>query len=241
MFKKALLLGFLLLSAPALQAQEVFWGFDENDRELIIPPECDDSLAPQELFDVGIRLLEETGYARQGAPYCLMAAALDGHVEAQYEVARLYHKGGLLPKSDLAAYKWATLAALSGHPQADLLGANIEQFLSIQDIEISTKSLTNLIPVISDTAQRKLWAEVDKQEKIKQQIAWTKKDIRDLKAYGRMFPREAVETPKTEVSVSGKSKSVIGVARQNNQERARANEPIFSQRDLDNAPMPTAL
>ena len=73
-----------------------------------------------------------------------------------------------------------------------------------------------------------------------QDVNKTKKDIKDLKAYGRMFPRETVEV-KPSATSSNKRKSVIGVARQNNQERARANEPIFSQRDLDNAPMPTAL
>ena len=97
-----------------------------------------------------------------------------------------------------------------------------------------------MIPVISETSQKKLWAELDKQEKIKQQIAWTKKDIKDLKKFGKLFPREEVEEKKT-VIASKKPKSVIGVARQNSQERAKAGEPIFSQQDLDNAPMPTAL
>ena len=109
-----------------------------------------------------MRLLEETGYAKQGAPYCLIAAALDNHTEAQYQVARLYQKGILLPKSDLAAYKWATLAALNGHAEADRLGANIEQFLSIQDIEASTKSLADLIPVIAQATQKELDVEVAK-------------------------------------------------------------------------------
>ena len=125
MLKRLFLIGFVVLFAPAVMAQEVFWGFDEDNRELIIPPECDSSLTAQELFDAGMRLMEETGYAKQGAPYCLLAAALDNHSEAQYQVARLYQKGILLPKSDLAAYKWATVAALNGHADADRLGASI--------------------------------------------------------------------------------------------------------------------
>ena len=251
MFKKILLLSFLVLSAPALQAQEVFWGFGEDNRELIIPPECDTSLEAEELFEVGMRLLEETGYAKQGAPYCIMAAALDNHIEAQYEVAKLYHKGILLPKSDLAAYKWATLAALNGHQEADLLGANIEQFMSIQDIEASTKSLTSLIPVIAQNTQAKLQAEIDKQEKLKAEIEFAKKDIADLKKFGKIMPREE-ETPsitnqkeakadKTVATKKTPSKSVLGQARENREERAKPNESIFSEQDLNNAPMPSSI
>ena len=255
MLKKIFLLVFLVLSAPTLQAQEVFWGFGEDDRELIIPPECDNSLEAEELFETGMRLLDETGYAKQGAPYCLMAAALDNHIEAQYEVARLYHKGILLPKSDLAAYKWATLAALNGHREADLLGAGIEQFMSIQDIEASTKSLTSLIPVIAQNTQERLQAELDKQNKLKAEIAFTKKDIADLKMFGKIMPRTIEETvatvnqnaqtmPAKDTSVSTKmisSKSVLGQARENREERAKPNESIFSQQDLDNAPMPSTI
>lgn len=247
MLKKILLLSFLVLSAPALQAQEVFWGFGEDDRELIVPPECDNSLEAEELFEIGMRLLEETGYAKQGAPYCIMAAALDNHVEAQYEVARLYHKGILLPKSDLAAYKWATLAALNGHHEADLLGANLEQFMSIQDIEASTKSLTSLIPVIAQNTQEKLQAEVEKQEKLKAEIEFAKKDIADLKKFGKIMPREEIAPPspvsgaKTESVKKSSSKSVLGQARENREERAKPNESIFSEQDLENAPMPSTI
>ena len=249
MLKKLLLLSFLVLSAPALQAQEVFWGFGEDNRELIIPPECDNSMEAEELFEVGMRLLEETGYAKQGAPYCIMAAALDNHVEAQYEVARLYHKGILLPKSDLAAYKWATLAALNGHQEADLLGANIEQFMSIQDIEASTKSLTSLIPVIAQNTQEKLQAEITKQEKLKAEIEFAEKDIADLKQFGKIMPRaeEEVALPSSSTAKAESlpkktaSKSVLGQARENREERAAPNESIFSQQDLDNAPLPSSI
>ena len=191
MLKKILLIGFITLFAPAVMAQEVFWGFDENNRELIVPPECDSSLTAQELYDAGMRLLEETGYAKQGAPYCLIAAALDNHAEAQYQVARLYQKGILLPKSDLAAYKWATVAALNGHLEADRLGAGIEQFLSIQDIEASTKSLEGLIPIIAESAQKEMEDEEARQEKLREEIEVAKADVYDLKKYGKIKSRSA--------------------------------------------------
>ena len=242
MLKKLFLTASLVFFVSSAMAQEVFWGFDENDRELIIPPECDSSLEAQELFEAGMRLLEETGYAKQGAPYCLIAAALDNHSEAQFQIARLYQKGILLPKSDLAAYKWATLAALNGHVEADRLGASIEQFLSIQDIETSTRSLESLIPVIAQSTQKELDAEVAKQEKIKEEIAVAAEDIKDLKKYGEIrskTKRKAAAEKKQNSAKNKKEKSILTQERENRTERARADESIFSQEDLDNAPMPS--
>ena len=260
MLKKILLIGFVTLFAPAVMAQEVFWGFDENNRELIVPPECDSSLSKEELFDSGMRLLEETGYAKQGAPYCLIAAALDNHAEAQYQVARLYQKGILLPKSDLAAYKWATAAALNGHTEADRLGASIEQFLSIQDIEASTKSLESLIPIITESAQKEMEDEEARQEKLKEEIEIAKADVYDLQKYGKIKDRKKIAarkvTKEAKEEASGNEeektakkaktarkkraqKSILARERENRKERAKANESIFSQEDLDNAPMPS--
>ena len=258
MLKKLFLIGFAMLFAPVVMAQEVFWSFDEDNRELIIPPECDSSLTAQELFDAGMRLMEETGYAKQGAAYCLLAAALDNYPEAQYQVALLYQKGILLPKSDLAAYKWATIAALNGHADADRLGASIEQFLSIQDIEASTRSLENLIPTIRADMRKEMDDELVKQEKIREGIEIAKMDVWDLKKHGKMLSRE----PKKLSAVSGKTgaeavkdektekqtiktqkkkseKSILMRERENRNERAKANESIFSQEDLKNAPMPS--
>ena len=243
MLKKLFLTASLVLFMSSAIAQEVFWGFDENNRELIVPPECDSNLDAQELFETGMKLLEETGYAKQGAPYCLIAAALDNHTEAQYQVARLYQKGILLPKSDLAAYKWATLAALNGHAEADRLGANIEQFLSIQDIEASTNSLQNLIPTIAQNTQKELDAEIAKQEKIKEEIDTAVKDIKDLKKYGKIRSESKRKTSankkKDTQKKKKKEKSILTQERENRTERAKANESIFSQEDLDNAPMPS--
>ena len=260
MLKKLFLIGIVALFAPVVMAQEVFWGFGEDNRELIIPPECDSSLTSQELYEAGMRLLEETGYSKQGAPYCLLAAAMDNHTEAQYQVARLYQKGILLPKSELAAYKWATVAALNGHADADRLGASIEQFLSIQDIEASTKSLENLIPTISESVKRELDDEIVRQQKIKEEIEIAKTDARELKKHGKLSSRESLPYIKDSVlkpiSPSDKKdkddkdakkapkkkteKAILARERENRNERAKANESIFSQEDLDNAPMPSS-
>ena len=108
---------------------------------------------PEELYEIGMHFLEEPGYVRQGAGYCLLAAAQLGNVDAQYQVAQMYHKGLALPKSDLAAYKWATLAALNGHEEADKFGASIEQFLSIDDIQDSTSTLGDSLSLIRQSQQ----------------------------------------------------------------------------------------
>ncbi len=255
MLKKLFFIVLMVFGTSTAMAQEVFWGFDENDRELIVPPECDNTLDSEELFSAGMRLLEETGYAKQGAPYCLLAAALDNHAEAQYQVARLYQKGILLPKSDLAAYKWATLGALNGHADADRLGATLEQFLSIQDIEAATRSLDGLLPTLTEAAQQKLDEEDIKQEKLKEGIALALRDAKDLKKYGKILPHnddeeEAVtekaekkaqkEEKRPSLTKKKNQKTILSQAREKRTERAKANGSIFSKADLENAPMPSA-
>lgn len=249
MLKKWLLIGFLLM-APGVMAQEAFWGFDDNGDEMIIPPECDTTFDADELYDIGIRLLDETGSARMGAAYCLLSSAFAGHVGAQLEVAKMYHKGIGMPKSDLAAYKWATLAALNGNEEADQLGASIEQFLSIQDIELSTNSLANLIGTIKMTREQELAAEKQAYEDMKTQLSELKKDISDLERYGKIRPRAkpkqtATATGTTASGTTGSAGTTrptltkSGGAPQPRTQPARANEPIFSQNDLNMAPMPT--
>lgn len=264
MKKSVLFLMCLLMSCPCAMAQEAFWGFDDNGKELIVPPECDNTLDRDELYDIGMRLLDETGYAKQGAAYCLMASALDNNPKAQYQVAHLYYKGILLPKSDLAAYKWATLGALNGDADADKLGAQIEQFLSIEDIEASTQSLESLLPAISEVVTRDLENEIAYQQELKNQIAKTRAQNADLMKFGRIRKSTLAKYKKAEVKTdtaksdtktektldntkSKMKKSIISntsapedALEQTapNTRRAKPNEAIFSRQDIDNAPMP---
>ena len=265
MLKKFLFVMIAVFLTPCAFAQEVFWGYDEENRELIVPTECDGSQDTDELYETGMRLYEETGYARRGASYCLLAAAMDNHPKAQYQVAHMYHKGILLPKSDLAAYKWATLAALNGSAEGDKLGANIEQFLSIQDIEASTKSLEALLPIITKNTQQKLADEKNKQQIIKQTIKSVDAEVRDLKKYG--YIRSSTKTAnerkmeKLKAQQAGLEDTVNAKAENTNKkptqtvarpaayketaggakERAKPNEPIYSQKDLDDTPLPSAI
>ena len=223
MFKKGLFLAGLLLLTPCVWAQEAFWAFDDEGKELIIPPECDEVFEADELYEIGMRLLDETGYARQGAAYCLLAAALDGHVEAQYQVAHMYHKGIGLPKSDLAAYRWATLSALNGSEDGDRLGAGIEQFLSIQDIEAATNSLGSMMDTIKEQWRNKI---LEAEEELSNRRAYRDELLEQKKA--KKKGRRVKKTAKASTS-SVSATPAGGVA---------AGESLFSQDDLKNVPMP---
>ncbi len=259
MLKNILFFCMSLLIAPCVLAQEVFWGYDEDNKELIVPPECDGVQEADELYEVGMRLFEETGYAKQGSSYCLLAAAMENHPAAQFQIAHMYHKGILLPKSDLAAYKWATLAALNGNEDGDKLGASIEQFLSIDDIEAATKSLDALIPVIAENTTKVLSTEKEKQTTLKTNIKAVNAEVRDLKKYGRIQEKTILankaaaaesettteqtasktETPSAQTPAN-KQRPALFKERTNTKERAKANESIFSDRDLENVPLPSA-
>lgn len=157
-----LFLGAFLISVSGW-AQGAFWSFDENNQEAVIPPQCDGQFdevrggvflpSKDELFAYGDALLVEKGEKRNGAGYCLMAAALQGHVEAQYRLAQLYNKGLVLPQNDLVAYKWAFIASMSGHEQATRLALLLEQFLTTEEISKATSSVEKLLPELLNEKQ----------------------------------------------------------------------------------------
>lgn len=157
---KQILLSGLFLSvffvASSGMAQSAFWTFDENNQEAVIPPQCDGQFdearggvfmpTKEDLFLYGEALLVEKSEKRLGAGYCLTAAALQGHTEAQYRLAQLYNKGIVLPQNDLVAYKWAFVASMNGHEGATRLALLLEQFLTTEEIELATKSVEPLLP-----------------------------------------------------------------------------------------------
>lgn len=237
--KKILMLLLLCVSTPAL-AQEAYWGFDDSDKVLSIPPECDETTNPKELYEIGMRLLDETGYVQNSASYCLMASAVQGYPLAQYQTAYLYYKGLTLPKSDLAAYKWATLAALAGNEDADRLAANIEQFLSVDDIVAATDGVSSMLDSIKKHAQDTLVEENARYDELFETIKTLRQEISDLKRYGRIIerPKENVAAGKQSSSVeTSKNKSKVAADGQ----RATKNQAIFSQKDIKNAPLPKVL
>lgn len=159
-----------LAAGHSAVAQTAFWSFDENQQEAVIPSQCDGQFdearggvflpTPEEMFEQGEAFLMERGANRGNAGYCFIAAALQGNVDAQFRLAQLYNKGIVLPQDDLSAYKWAFIASLNGHKDAERLALTLESFLSTEDIELATKSIETLLPQISSVKNKKL-AETD--------------------------------------------------------------------------------
>ncbi len=169
-------LGALLISVQS-QAQGAFWTFDEHNQEAVIPPQCDGQFdearggvfmpTKEDLFLYGEALLMEKTEKRLGASYCLTAAALQGHTEAQYRLAQLYNKGIVLPQNDLVAYKWAFIASMNGHEGATRLALLLEQFLTTEEIEIATKSIEALLP---DMLNEKQIALEEQQKRVEEKL-----------------------------------------------------------------------
>lgn len=247
MLKKIIFCLLALCVSFSARAQEVFWGFDDTGKEMFVPTECDSTFDPDELYDLGMRFLNETGYIQQGAGYCMMASAFLGNVDAQYRVAWMYHRGIGLPKSDLAAYKWASLAALKGHQEADELAVNIEQFLSVEDMDKSTAFLNETIQMFNQMSEKQSAEDDEKIRNAEAEITRLRKEILDLTLYGEIrvdgetpvegeMPSEqpVVATPET---TAKNSATLHKTGRRTT--RAGKNEPIFSESDLEEAPMPS--
>ncbi len=169
------------------KAQNIYWTFDDGDREAIIPSQCDGQFdearggvfmpTPEELYAQGELFLLDKGPNRMGAGYCLISAALQGHVGAQLRLAQLYNKGLVLPQDDLSAYKWAFISSLNGSKEGERLALMLESFMSTEDIQLATASIQNLLPEMKKLKNEKL-AEEEKNlntkkaelEKINQEI-----------------------------------------------------------------------
>ena len=157
--------------SPA-RAQLAFWNYDDSDTESQIPAECDGVFDETRggVFMPTVSELAERGESflinpdpveRKKAGYCLIAAAMQGHIPAQYRVAQLYSKGVVLPQDDLSAYRWAFLASLNGHEDAAKLALLLERFLTTKEIELATASINSMRPGISKRYQAELnaWQE----------------------------------------------------------------------------------
>ena len=155
MTRKSLLIGtFLTVSVG--HAQEIFWSYDDLQRESLIPPQCDGQFNEElggvfvpeakEMYDFGISLLNaEDDDAKVGAGYCLIGAATQGYIPAQAKVAQMYYKGEVLPQSNMAAYRWAYLAGLQGDLESQQLAMNLEQFLTTTEMKLATDIVPDML------------------------------------------------------------------------------------------------
>ena len=170
MFKKTLFcLTLGLFFSTSGQAQLAFWNYDDKNEESQIPVECDATFDESRggVFMPTVDELAKRGEAfllnpdpveRNKAGYCLIAAALKGHIPSQYRVSQLYAKGIVLPQDDLSAYRWAFLASLNGHEEAAKHALLLERFLTTQEIELATASVQALLPDITGRYKRELAA-----------------------------------------------------------------------------------
>ena len=161
MKKKAfwIVLGLCLSVGRAVWAQSAFWAYDDEDNESQIPSECDGTFdenrggvfipSAEEMAERGEEfLISGDPVERNKAGFCLIGAALQGHVPSQYRVAQLYNKGIVLPQDDLSAYRWSFLASLNGSEEASKLALLLERFLTTEEIERATQSIQQMLPEI---------------------------------------------------------------------------------------------
>lgn len=167
MKKKVFCFMMALGLAGTTRAQQAFWNYDDTNNESQIPKECDGIFdessgaislpSATEMADRGNAfLINPDPVERNKAGYCLIAAAMQGHVPSQYRVAQLYSKGIVLPQDDLSAYRWAFLASLNGHEDASKLALLLERFLTTKEIELATSSVNNMRPTITRRHQAEL-------------------------------------------------------------------------------------
>ena len=154
-------------------AQSAFWTYDDQDNESQIPSECDGVFdenrggvfvpTPDEMAARGEEfLIDADPVERRKAGFCLIAAALQGHIPSQYRVAQMYNKGLVLPQDDLSAYRWAFLASLNGHEDAGKLALLLERFLTTEEIEAATQSIQSMLPDIGSRNKELLAAQQER-------------------------------------------------------------------------------
>ena len=159
-------------------AQDMFWNFDDDQNPLPIPAECDAKFdeirggvfmpTVDEMYEYGMSFLKNSAISvqQQGA-YCLLGAALQGHPDAQLEMAKLYEDGSVITQDDLSAYKWAFIAALNGNKPAEKLTLLLEQLLTTADLERTSGAIQETRMQIQQNLQKKL--EEEKQQALEDQ------------------------------------------------------------------------
>ena len=206
-----------------VRAQLAFWNYDDMGRESAIPAECDGVFdetlggvfmpSADELYERGEAfLLAADPIERNKAGYCLIAAALQGNVPAQYRVAQLYNKGIVLPQDELSAYRWAFTASLNGHEEAERLALLLERFLTTEDIRTATESVSSLLPDIEARYRRELEEQADKVSEKQEELDKINAEIDRI--LGIDTSKIVTQKPETPVAVvpAGKKGAVFSEA-----------------------------
>ena len=164
---KKLLFYALCLCSFSVNAQDMFWTFNDEQQPMTIAPECDARFDPvqggvfmpttEEVYQQGVMFLSnQSAEIQRQAPYCFLVAAFGGNADAQFQLAQLYNKGNILPRDDLSAYKWAFIAALNGNKEAEEFTLALEPFLTTSDLEATNASIQAARLEIQENMQKQL-------------------------------------------------------------------------------------
>ena len=75
---------------------------------------------------------------------CFLSAASRGHGAAEFEIAKMYNTGTILPLSQIFAYRWAQLAVMDKYSDALPLRDQLEQELTPDELESALKSVQKI-------------------------------------------------------------------------------------------------
>ena len=163
---------FSLSVGSQVKAEDLFWTYNDEQEPVVIPPECDGRFdevrggvfmpTVEEVYATGMNFLNsDIESVQKQAPYCLLVAALEGHADAQLELARIYNEGKFLPQDDLSAYKWSFIAALNGNKNAEKFALTLEQFLTNSDLEATTNAISTARTQIKEAQTKRMQEEQD--------------------------------------------------------------------------------
>ncbi len=97
---------------------------------------CNDIKDPEELFSIAMELRDSPSATEKVAAVdCFIGAAMRGHGQAEYELARMYSVGTVVAQSDIFAYRWAQMAVMDKYEPARALRDSLEKRLSVADFD----------------------------------------------------------------------------------------------------------
>lgn len=99
----------------------------------------------QELYRTALSLRDSKDEKeRVDAVDCLLSAASRGHGPSEFEIAKMYNTGTILPLSPSFAYRWAQLAVMDKYSDAIPLRDRLEAQLSPDELESSFESVKKI-------------------------------------------------------------------------------------------------
>lgn len=157
----------------ASASAQTFWTFDDNQNPVLIPEECEGRFdevrggvfnpSITDLYEYGRTFLSSSDLTvKQQGAYCILSAALQGHVQSQFLLAQMYEQGKILPQDDLSAYKWAFMAALGGEKDAERYTLTLEQFLTTDELEKTNAAIQETRMKVQANIQKQMDEEKQK-------------------------------------------------------------------------------